>query len=77
MNTDVLEASMKLETQYPNLFATLNKAIKSGAEIEDIKLKIKVKQFDGAVKYASIDRMGFVRWHDTNIDQSMFSQIRP
>ena len=62
-NTSVLEASMKLETQYPNLLATLNKAIKSGAEIEDIKLKIKVKQFDGTVKYASIDRMGFVQWY--------------
>lgn len=57
-------AIKQLESFDPELLKTLRKAIAQGAEIEDVKVTIKVKQFDGTQKYASIGRMGFVNWHD-------------
>lgn len=58
-------AIKQLESFDPKLLKTLRKAIAQGAEIEDVKVTIKVKRFDGTQKYASIGRMGFVRWHDS------------
>ena len=57
-------AIKQLESFDPELLKILRKAIAQGAEIEDVKVTIKVKQFDGTQKYASIGRMGFVHWRE-------------
>lgn len=56
------KAISKLQSAAPALFETLVSAIEQGAEIVDVEVTVRVKQFDGSSKTATIAKQGVVIW---------------
>lgn len=56
------KAISKLQSAAPALFETLDSAIEQGAEIVDVEVTVRVRQFDGSSKTATIAKQGAVVW---------------